>query len=255
MNVKQFYEKKEAVLVEYSKCLSTSKVGTILKVNKDKTMLFIQKNQREIDVIIHKIGPEGVTQTGILLFTTVGQRTAIHSFTPFDKDKLFVTTIDGQVLIYFLNKFTKTFKLLGKNKIYAKQISVAEICPLGNYVVIATSNQYAKLDKLFCWRLNSSYQLVLPLRVDLSKNKLSKDQNSYFSDLKIGYIAEQPLFILTQHSGQGAQLTYTCNAERLIEISTHMGRVSGLFHRSIFANGHLWMIDSSGKLSRINYDL
>lgn len=138
-------------------------------------MLFVQQNATEIQIILHSIKDGEISQTGILKFTTSSQRAGIKSFTPFGNDKLFIVTTDGQLLIYFLNKYTKSFKLLAKNKIHCKMISVAEICPLGEYVMVCTQNQFAKLDKIFCWRMNSSYQLVLPLMLDLGKSKLAKE--------------------------------------------------------------------------------
>ena len=76
-------------------------------------------------------------------------------------------------------------------------MSAVEICPLGNYVVMTTQNQYSKPDKVLCWRLNSDNQLVLPLMIDLQKTKYSRHIPHVFGDLKIGYIADQPLIVLT----------------------------------------------------------
>ena len=124
--------------MECTTCMATDKIGTLLKFSKDKNLLFFQKNAIEIGVIIHQIINDTVTVTGTLTVSTKNQMSTIKSFTPFGNDKLFLCTSDGQIFIYLVDKYDMSSKILSKNKVNSKMISVAEICPLGDYVMVCT---------------------------------------------------------------------------------------------------------------------
>lgn len=154
-----------------------------------------------------------------------------------------MATGDCQVLIYEIDLSLRSCKLIGKNKVNTNFMSSIEICPLGDYVVMATQNQYSKPDKVLCWRLNQSGQLVLPLMVDLQKTISSKHLNFVFGEIKIGYIAEQPLFVLNQSFSPSVQIIFTTNGQRLIGTTQVIDLTKSVVLKSVFSLGYLWMID------------
>ena len=56
LNVESFQQNpdKKADILPVRNCLSTASIGTVLKTNKDKTMLFIQKNATDIIVLLYR---------------------------------------------------------------------------------------------------------------------------------------------------------------------------------------------------------
>lgn len=180
----------------------------------------------------------------------------IRSIQPFPGGRIVTITENGILSMCTFDSEKKKSKILKFFKMgldHEEEISCMKGCKKGEYLAV-TSSYNLKNSKIFLFKVEN-FELKLKKKKDLSMEKYSKAELSFFQDLSLDYsIGSKPVILAFQYDADNLVVPLTYDGVEICYLSEPR-----VFHSNVFCKvslslngGSLWSIDKNGTLKKIS---
>lgn len=155
----------------------------------------------------------------------------------------------------FEKRIGKILKFFKMNLNLEEEISCMAVSKDSRFIAVSSSYNW-KNSKLYLFKVEDHYELKLKKKRDLSNEKYSQEELSFFQDLRMDYsIKGNPVILAFQYDADNLVIPFYYDDKDLCYLSEPRVFHSNIFCKVSFrefSGGCLWSIDKNGTIKRLS---